>query len=402
VEVKMAKKRHYDSPTECPYCGREFKSPQGMLGHIRLGFCPVAGPGAAAPEPPPGKVYYHPPAGGEPSVRELEDEVKRLELQDRLARLRNIQQPRQPRTPDVAEQAGLGPMTEGIRQEVQQRAFTVSDRKEESWISTLLKNPQSMQTAINALRGILGVNPNQGGGDGVAEILSKMGYSIRELIEAKHAPRANSDLKVGGLSLAGVNLTPELLVALIGREDKLAELAVKQENTEKLMDGLSSLAKAVRESGFIEKIKGGGGGAGGAVGAKPGAGGGISAKPKESPQEEPTTLVCPECGSKIEYLPSQVQPGEIISCSNDECDAFWEVLDERQAKAEEKAKAKVAQEAAKKRDSERVTINCSCGQLIDITDRPIGSRVKCPVCGEESSIVSQTEAVQPAEVEAES
>jgi hypothetical protein len=42
------KKSYNKTPTVCPYCSLTFKTPQGMLGHHRLGWCPGLPPGKTA------------------------------------------------------------------------------------------------------------------------------------------------------------------------------------------------------------------------------------------------------------------------------------------------------------------------------------------------------------------
>jgi len=333
----------------------------------------------------------------EPTLRELEESVKKAELTERLLRLRNVQG-RQPRIPDMAEQSGLGPMTDEMRQSVQSRAFSAPERREENLLMSLIKNPGALSTVIETLRSVL--VPPQGqntSGDGVLGLLSSMGYSIKELIESKNQSTMPSKFSLGGVDVSGMQMSPEIFSVLLKREDLLNTEKASTDRWNMMATTLGGIYTDIKESGVLDGLASrfSDGGQNGRVIRNTAA----SVAEAEDDEEtkhgqvpELTELLCPNCGNTTSYNPTQVKLGQTVDCNTSYCDYFWVIMTEKEAQEVEKAEVKTAE----KQEQEAVSISCpGCSQAISVGELPIGTKVVCPVCDEKFKIISENEPVPP-------
>jgi uncharacterized protein YbaR (Trm112 family) len=303
-----------------------------------------------------------------------------LELEEKLAALRTRRADRA-RIPDVSEVAGAGPLTEPIKTELQARMFnTAAQQPKKDW-TEILTSP-ALPTIVSAIKGVLGVSD---GGSGLG-ILKELGIDLKTLWERSQAPRADSSLKVGGISLAGAHLTPELWQSIIAYEKAKEDMAYRKEKDQVLADGFQSLVKVL---GPLVANKFGG------------AGDGLSRQPKPPEhgavrnQAEPpqTVITCTSCGH-VTPVPDGIAPGQSIKCGNPECDQNFIAFDE---KAEEN-KAKVRQAQIKQEPELPKEVTCGCGQLLTIPPgKGIGDKLVCPVCRAENTLSSSDIPVMAAE-----
>jgi hypothetical protein len=344
----------------------------------------------------------------------LENEVKKLELEDKRNRLLSLHQ-KSARIPDAAEVSGLGPMTEKVRDEVQSRAFQ-TPQHQEGWLSLLLKNPTALGSAIAGLKGILGV-PTDGvhhDGGGLSELLpllNVLGFrNLRELQDATSAPKAPLGLKVGDISLSGISLTPEILLMLLKREDQKLEFEESGKRQDRLLEGIKGIISNNEVRDLIDLAKSKLGGETGSkrsvatrVGEKAAnsaAQGGKSGEgqPERGPvpetgdarEPEQEEFVCPTCKESTFVPLADCLPGSIIKCKNNfRCHVEWKILTEEETIAQEK-------EAKKKAEEVPLTVSCQgCGQSLSVGSLPLGSRIECPFCHEKTTIISEDEPVEP-------
>lgn len=372
----ISKRQYTNSDIQCPVCQRWFKSPQALRGHLRFTTCGDKVEGFPQEE----NIKRWPSGSDSPSqgIKGLEYEIKRLELERKIRELA-VSAPQQAhKIPDMAEQAGLGTMTEPIRTEVQSRAFGVSEHQNNPGLVDLLKSP-NLPIILKAARGALGV---QEGGSDTLDILEKLGLNLRELIElarrGEEGVKAPAGLKVGSIDLQGISLTPELLGIVLKHQDSQQRYAYERERDSTLMDGIQDLGALVKS--YLEDR---------AVAKTNGAGISAEAKAEAEAPGEILELVCPECQTEFTVNMLDYPPGSVIECPNEECPVTWPIVSRREAMAQERTWRK---EAANQ--PEPVTLECSCGQLLDISGLEIGSKIRCPLCEQETTIISSVEALK--------
>jgi uncharacterized protein YbaR (Trm112 family) len=352
----------------CPFCGKKLKSHQGVHGHIMFAH----GQGALDEWLAKERDERRKTASGAslPDTKALKTELEALELQEKLAALKAKQADRT-RIPDLAEQAGLGPMQPDVAAQVQSRAFGAPQLQPKTdWLSVL--SSPNLPLVLNALKGALGV----GQSDSVATVLRDMGLSLPDLIKAAVSPPKRVDgLVLGGIDLSGTPLTPEMFTAILqyrASEEKVKlESESRKEMTESL-DRLTTLLAPVIGEKFGGATK---------------TGGSVSRKGEES-----EILTCPLC-NRENVVPSNISPGQVIRCATGGCTQEWTAESTRTERpaAKKKREAKVKQ-------LEPETLACpGCKQSIDVTGRSIGDVIRCPICDHEVKLISEEESVPAAE-----
>ncbi|GAI19424.1 unnamed protein product, partial [marine sediment metagenome] len=182
----------------CPICGKGFKDRSGLAGHIQFkhseqyqGYLAgdptiIAEAGAAEVSAAgPGEAHAPPVLGAAPVVttlkarrialEEKELAVKEAKADAELAAIR-AREANRARVPDMAEQAGLGPMRPEIATAVQGRAFEARrpEAKEPKWYEKILGN-MSASEGLALVRAIASPGQQGGGLEGVATLLSLIG-----------------------------------------------------------------------------------------------------------------------------------------------------------------------------------------------------------------------------------
>lgn len=358
---------------DVPGCGRHFQSPQALFGHRRM----IHGiHDKTIPDPGIGKDQASPEA-----IKNLESEVKRLELEKKKRQLTAELPSISARPLDIMEQAGLGSLEGEAKTLAQTRALGVRDQgPAQTWLEKLLSNPEGIKVAIEGLKGILGVNH---GGDNMATVLKDLGFNLKDLILNATSPKQSGTLELAGLNLSGVTMTPELLVAWLGYKGKIetaqAEFESKKETNLLLSQGLEAVGRAI-----------------GSALAEGGSLGNLFPHRESISQEiigsEPgeEIIVCPKCGMENK-LPADLAPGMEIHCQGEGCEEVWHAVD-----AQPKPQRQVKKRQAKVEEPEPPSCNClKCGQLIDLSGKAIGDEIKCPVCQAVMTVKSEDLPVVP-------
>lgn len=359
--------RDQNLPCDFPGCGRHFQTPQALFAHRRmihnLRDKAVPEPGAQVK-----KV----------SAEDLESEVRVLKLQEAKREL-EAKLPPSARPEDIMSRLGLGNLTGEAQTIAQKRVLGIMDQGQApNWLSQLLSSPGGIKTAIDGLRGVLDIHPKNDGSSGLG-VLKELGIDLKSLLEHSQATKADSSFKVGGISLDGVRLTPDVLSSLIQFKQAEDSLTYQKSKDESFRDGMQQLIKLVTDSGILNRI-----GGGIVNGLKRGAGRDISQEilPGSEPGEQ--IIICPRCGTENK-LPADIGPGTTFKCIGPGCEQSWITEQARQPQRQAKKKqvkveAPIAEETA-----------CpGCGQLVNIDGRNIGETVKCPACGDELVVNSET------------
>lgn len=233
-----------DEKIPCQICGREFKNHQGLYGHMRIVHGAIPGDvdinQGIALAPQGGSATRLPRMADPPKdVPSLKREVEALKLeQEKEQLLAGRSKPARPL--DMAEQIGLGGMQPDVQGSLQARAFGVANAQL-SMVDKLLGNPEAMKIAIAGIKSILGSN-----GGGEMGILKSLGYgSLRELIDSTRSPVAPSGMKIAGLDLSGVAMTPETVKELLGYDAIQKELASKAQDRQQRQEMFDSVIKRV-------------------------------------------------------------------------------------------------------------------------------------------------------------
>lgn len=362
---------------ECPVCGRTCANEQGFLSHLRRKhpeeyqqYQATSGIAGAESKPrekeglPPGDVAPITPA----STRALKTEVELLTLEKKKRELlRELGNGQPQHYPDLSEIAGVGELDPTIKQQLQSRMFATQPPAQPKQDWTALLNSPNLPLILNGIKGLLGVSQ---GGD-VASLLKDMGFSLKDLIVQSMAPKGDGSLKIAGMDLNGISLTPELLTGIL--QFKAAEEKAKSDlEGRKTMAASLDRLLAVIVPQAAEKL------------GRDAVGGGIS----HQPEVERVILTCPLCQAKTE-VPPGTQPGTTIQCVTEGCNMSW--TSESDSVPSRPAKPKERQ--AKVKEPERDIIHCSCGQAIDVTGHHPGDRVECGACGETHTVISETEAI---------
>ncbi|GAI01469.1 unnamed protein product [marine sediment metagenome] len=320
-------------------------------------------------------------------MTELRAEVAELKLQLEKRKLSAQFPTPVAEPPDIMAQAGLGSFSDEAKLLAQRRALGAAEQEpRQSWLDRLLSNPEGIKIAVDAVKGILGVR--DGGSDNVATLLKDLGYSLKDLISQASAPKAGEGLTIGGISLAGSSLTPQLLDTIMqykGIEAKAqADLEGRKAMGDALDHAMTALAPAITE--LVARSEGN-------LGPGP-----IQRQPRPGPgpevQDQPQFAECPNCGQAI-AIPANF-PGGTLRCQAKLADGGTclgkidlEVVEDSEAPRGKKRKPK---------PDPATSLKCpGCGQLVDISGKPLGGAVRCPVCEHEFSIISQTESLPAAE-----
>lgn len=359
-----------------------FASPQGLIAHRRMlhGFVDR---GVPAPEMRVEQV------SAKDTIKNLEDEVAQLKLQGEKRRLVAGLPSTESGPPDLMQQLGLGAFDSDVKAAAQRRAMSLADSAQghtQSWLDKLLSSPGGVQTAVDGLKGVLGVgHNNEGSGLGV---LKDLGIDLKSLLEHSQAPKADSSFKVAGLSLDGCSLTPELLSSLVQFKAAEDNLAYQKSKDATLADGMNTIIKLVSDSGLLNRL--GGAIANGSLG-KRGAGRDISQdiNPRSTELGVEEIFNCPLCGYENK-LPIDISPGVEIHCQSPDCGQSFMIESQAQ-----QPKAGKQRREVKFVEPELPTVNCpSCGQLLDITNKGIAETVICPACQESWTITSENTAIK--------
>lgn len=354
-----------DFDLACEICGEHFKTPQGLFGHKRFRHNLNAGSmdrqaRLAASSAP-----------ADPSVKELKNEVERLELELKKRKLQAGFPSAGNEPPDIMAQSGLGPFDAAVKEAAQRRAMGFEQKTSQGWLDKLLANPEGLRIAIDGLKGILGVNRDTG--DSVPGLLKEMGFSLKDLISQASAPKSGP-LSIAGIDLTGANLTPELLKSILEFRAAEEKTRTDLESRKQMTDGLNDLVKML--SPEIRKRFANG----------PPHVPGISGESIED-----KVITCPVCGTE-NPLPDSLEKGMTIHCQGEGCDQSWVAEDDR-PNPPKRHKRQVKVKAP-----ESIMINCpTCSQAIDITDKPIASDIACPACQSEFKLISDIDALPAAE-----
>lgn len=355
---------YQDFGLQCEICGQRFKTPQGLAGHKQFKHS-SAGVNGTSPGGSPGSP-----------VKELRTEVTQLKLEKEKRQLTAELPSTSPAAQDLMSQAGLGSLEGGAKELAQRRALGLTDQeKAPSWFDKLLANPAGVKLAVDGLKGILGVDRNSG--DNLAGLLKDLGFNLKDLLLGASSPKAGA-LSIAGVDLTGVNLTPELLQGIL--QYKAAEEKAKQEfqGRKAMSDSLEKLIGLISPE-LVKRVIGN-------LSRGNGAAGGISQEISES------VIVCELCKTE-NPVPAGAEPGMVIHCQGPaggpECSQSWIIEDPRAKQKPRKIKRPI-----EVKQPVPITVACpSCSQAIDVTDKAIGAMVRCGVCQEEFSLVSNSESI---------
>lgn len=378
-----------DRAVPCEICGKTFKTLQGLRGHCQLVHSPGAvGPSSVAPaaETGPSSVESSGGSAGPSStveLRGLKAEVERLQLELKKRKLQGEFPAPVAESPDIMQRSGLGAFTNEAQVLAQRRALGVADQgPAQSWLDKLLANPESLKLGIDALKGILGVRDGQN--DNLSGLLKDLGFNLKDLLLERAAPTAG-EITIGGVSLAGAALTPQLLDSVM--KYKAAEEKAKGDfESRKLMADSLDRAIVALVPAIADLQAGRQGGPGIQQQPRPGAG------PEDIQAPQPQFAECPKCGQPI-AIPAGF-PGGQLRCQARLVDGSTclgridlEIVADPEASTPGRRKKKAKPEPG-------ASLKCAgCGQLIDISGKPLGSTVRCPICQAEFVITSDTESV---------
>lgn len=372
---KEYKKHVYkqDLNIPCPEagCDKHFKTVQAFHGHLRM----VHGiQEKVIPSSNPGPGVKSDSVISSDTIESLKGENELLKLQIKNRQLTaqfpsgtNGQQ-------DIMAQAGLGNIEGEAKLLAQKRALGIMDQGHTpSWLDKLLANPAALETAINGLKGILGVNSGNGSnGDQMATLLKDLGFNLKDLILNASTPKTGS-LSLAGMDLSGASLTPELLSSILDYKGRV-------EAAEKDAAGKEAMASALTSA--FEKITGMI-----ASGSLRMPGRDISQEIIPGPEPGESVIICPKCGHENK-LPENLVPGMEIKCQGEGCDQIWgTAVDDRARKPQRQA---TKRQAKVEPPIVNETACPGCGQLVNIDGRAIGEVVKCPACLNELTVTSET------------
>ena len=368
-----------DLDLPCPICGERFKTRQGLAGHKQFKH------GSAAVI----ASKDHSPADPDGSVKELKDQVERLELEAKKRRLQAELPSTAREPPDLMQQLGLGPFDPEVKAQAQRRAMAMGVNQAPGWIEKLLSNPGGIKIAADALKGVLGVNRDNG--DNSLKILSDLGFDLKTLISNSTAPKSGS-FKVGDLDLAGASLTPELLTAILAYKAAETKAQAEYEGKKAMADSLDKLVKVITPE-IISRFTGGRRGNGAADI--------ISQEIMSGSELGEATFLCSKCGHENK-LPENLIPGMEIHCQGkdslgNDCTEVWHAV----------ADQPKPQRQAKKRQIEvqepPTSIPCEgCGQMLAIEGKPLGSELTCPICQRTQVLMSPDIPLDPGSPEEQS
>lgn len=283
-------KKKYDSEEnqrECPICGAILKSPQGLIGHLRFAHQVSANPGQISPAD-------NPRLG----IPELKGEVEKLKLEKERDQLL-VGKTDKP-IPDVSEAAGLGKLTEDIKGILQGRAFNTQPQQ-----PGVIDQVKGLAEAATAIKMAFGGNDSKQG-DPTLALLKLLGFQdLRQLFQSISGPKMGAGFEVGGVSLAGAQITPDVAIALLKlqgeKETSAAQIKVAEERNALFEGAIKRFGGAIAEA--IGK-----GAAGIGQGAARGTTG-ISSKKGhlEAALGEEGEVDCPGCGNPVFIAPDATQ-----------------------------------------------------------------------------------------------
>lgn len=364
-------------PCDYPGCERVLKTAQGLLGHRRLYH---NSQDKTIPDP---KVIEE-QVSSEETIKVLRNEVSQLKLEKEKRQLTAELPSTKNEAQDLMQQLGLGNFDPEVKAAVQRRAVSLASSDQgqaPGWLDKILSSPGGLQAIIEGVKGVLGVSHNNEGSNGLG-ILKELGIDLKQLWERSQAPRGDSSFKVGGISLDGVSLTPEVWSSLIQFKAAEDNLAYQKAKDGAMADGLQSIIKIVTDSGILGRL-------GGGMAKGPGRNSGIISQ-EIMPGSEPAgfkPFTCPKCGHKNQ-LPEHLVPGMEVHCEGQGCDQVWTVYDEG---AQPKPQRQVEKKQVEVKPPIVEETPCpGCAQLINLDGRTIGEIVKCPACQNELTISSET------------
>lgn len=354
-----------DYELQCPLCGEFFRTPQGLQGHQRLVHAADMKEGPSPDFP------------GTQSVTALRRDVEQLKLQVQKRRLQSELPPAGIKPLDLMEGSGLGGFDAEVRGAIQRRALGIDQKPRETWLDKLLANPEGLKAAIDGVRGILGVNRHD---DNLSSLLTSLGLNLKDLIMQASSPKATGDLTIGGVSLQGAVLTPDLFKAILvyraAEEEAKAKVKVAEGNREMAADFVKRIGAAVAKA--LNEAE---------ASAEPTLSNRFFGVPPEPEPEVTDVIKCDVCGCE-NPVPAGIQPGMTVHCQGPNCQQFWLFED---TKASQKQRRTIKREL-KVEPPEPIIIGCpKCGQALDVTDKALGSEVSCPICREPIVITSDTE-----------
>lgn len=369
-----------DQSLLCDICGRRFQRPQALFAHKRMLHL-VRDKTIPDPDPGIGKEQLSP----QETIKNLEGEVKQLKLEKEKRQL-TAELPTASARPDIMEQAGLGSLEGESKMLAQKRAMGVGQEQHQGWIDRIMSNPEALKLAIAGLKGVLGTN-NNNQGDNMATLLKEMGFSLKDLLTQATSPKSGS-FEIAGMNLSGVSMTPQLLGSLLDYKAKTESAQIEAAGKKEMSDTLANMIKLIGQgigSGAISFGKSG-----------PGRNREIISE-KYIPGSEPAgveVFTCPKCGAKNELPAEAQQPGMKIKCQGEGCGEMYTVVDNRaQQKPEREKKQVEVQEPP-------TTIACeTCGQMLAIEGKPLGSELVCPICQKSQVLMSPDIALDPESAE---
>lgn len=312
--------KYRDQKIKCELCGRSFRTPQGLAGHARLKhdvILPSVGgnrgdvglPG----DPNPVSVYDVPIPGAPPmgSLEDLEAEVKRLELQAKINKLRSVTDPI-PQSLDAAEQIGLGKMMPEVSGALQSRAFGLGPQPVDP-ITSVINSP-NLPHLISLLKEVMNrPAPAPSNGDNPFKVLQDIGIDVGSLILQKAAP---GGLRVGDVDLTGLPLDASAVSALIEAQSRMASDAQRRELWNEGIKAVAGFAGPAKDlaKGILQQR-------GRPVSSSMTNPGVMAAS--EDPQPLIGTLIpCGSCNTPLKVTGDH-NSGDQITCS--ECGAVWDL-----------------------------------------------------------------------------
>ena len=249
--------QYRDQKIPCPIsgCERTFKSPQGLLGHLKFVHGQSPAVVAAGETQASGLSQIYPSgelagaqvdvvslAGSPKTTSELKKEVETLELEQRKARL--LAGHAQPAKPlDIGQKLGFGELTPEVQNVLQARAFNAqqSANGQDETLKVL--------SIISQVKDIFGGQRNDG-----LDVLRELGFNLKDLISSSQSPKTNSDFTLGGVPLGNVSMTPEVVMALVRFQESKELLAAKAIENQSFRDQIAGFLNLLTKNENFSKI----------------------------------------------------------------------------------------------------------------------------------------------------
>lgn len=344
-------KRGYKFPEDrqqvCPVCGKVVASKSGLVGHLSLAHNLKAGAGEID------EVIEAPSETS--AISQLHRQVDKLKLEGERDKLL-AGKVQNPEYPDAAQVAGLGKMTEPVKEVIQGRAFGVQPQaasQEDGILKTL--------EIISQVKGIFGGGNN---GDNTLQILQQLGIDLKELLVNRNSPTAPQGMSVAGIPLAGASLSAPVITALLDYQGKKEQAEAEATRQQGYQTMVADFLEKVGRPEILQGISNGLAGIG-------------SRQRQRVSANQPQSLPCPKCGGQLDI--NGLSVGDMVKCANPACDGEFQLLPPGQpdiASAEVSSESDAAENVV-------LTLKCpSCETVFRPTDLTDADPVTCPECHE--------------------